>query len=256
MFPIRDENPTLRPAVVAIGLIAANVLVWIFVQGMGTNPALAESICRLGLIPGAVLGSLPAGTGVALGAGYTCVIGGSESWTTSISSMFMHGGWMHLIGNMWFLWVFGNNVEDVMGRGRFVLFYLLCGLAAATAQVLSNPDSAIPMVGASGAIGGVMGAYAIQFPKVRVQTLLILGFLVRMIEVPAWGMLGYWFVLQILMGLPTIGSEAGGVAFWAHAGGFLAGVALIYVFRSPKLVTAHKQATARALPRLRWPAPR
>ncbi len=253
MFPLRDENPTLRTAVSTVAVIVINALVWVFVQGLGTDPALVESICRLGLIPGELLGSLPPGTGVPLGAGYTCVLGGSESWATSISSMFMHGGWMHLIGNMWFLWVFGNNVEDVMGRARFVVFYLLCGLAAAAAQVLSNPGSAIPMVGASGAIGGVMGAYAIQFPRVRVQTLLILGFFVRMIDVPAWGMLGYWFALQILLGLPTIGNEAGGVAFWAHAGGFLAGVALIHVFRDPRLVAAHRQVTARALPRIRWP---
>ena len=253
MFPIRDENPTLRAAVATVGLMVINILVWVLVQGMGSNPALVESICRLGLIPGAVLGSLPAGTGIELGAGYVCVVGGGEGWPTAISSMFMHGGWMHLIGNMWFLWVFGNNVEDIMGRARFVAFYLLCGLAAAGAQVLSNPSSAIPMVGASGAIGGVMGAYAIQFPRVRVQTLLILGFLVRMIDVPAWGMLGYWFVLQILLGLPTLGNEAGGVAFWAHAGGFLAGVALVYVFRDPKLVAAHARVAARALPRVRWP---
>ncbi len=253
MFPIRDENPTLRPSIVTLGLIAANVLVWVFVQGMGADPTLVESICRLGLIPGELLGSIPPGTGVALGPGYTCVVGDSESWATSISSMFMHGGWMHLIGNMWFLWVFGNNIEDITGRGRFVVFYLLCGLAAAAAQVLSNPSSAIPMVGASGAIGGVMGAYAIQFPKVRVQTLLILGFFVRMISVPAWGMLGYWFALQILMGVPTLGNEAGGVAFWAHAGGFVAGVLFIYLFRSSKLVDAHRRVIARGLPRVSWP---
>ncbi len=253
MFPLRDENPTLRPSWVTIALIAANALVWVLVQGMGSPEVLVESICRLGLIPGELLGSLPAGTSVPLGSGYSCVVGGSDSWTTSISSMFMHGGWMHLIGNMWFLWVFGNNIEDITGRTRFVLFYLLCGLAAAGAQVLSNPDSAIPMVGASGAIGGVMGAYAVQFPKVRVQTLLILGFFVRMINVPAWGMLGYWFGLQILMGLPTIGNEAGGVAFWAHAGGFLAGVALIFLFRNRELVSAHRRATNRPIPRLSFP---
>ncbi|RZV98787.1 MAG: rhomboid family intramembrane serine protease, partial [Rhodobacteraceae bacterium] len=166
---------------------------------------------------------------------------------------FMHGGWMHLIGNMWFLWIFGNNVEDVMGRLRFVVFYLLCGFAAAGAQMLSNPGSAIPMVGASGAIGGVMGAYAVLFPKVRVQTLLILGFLVRMINVPAWGMLGYWFGFQLLMGLPSLGSESGGVAFWAHVGGFVAGVVLMPMFRDQQLVAEHKAATARALPRIGWP---
>ena len=121
--------------------------------------------------------------------------------------------------------------------------------------MLSNPDSAIPMVGASGAIGGVMGAYAVQFPQARVQTLLILGFFARMINIPAWGMLGYWFGLQLLMGLPSIGREEGGVAFWAHVGGFVAGVALIFVFRSPKLIAAHQRATARTrtMPRVGWP---
>jgi membrane associated rhomboid family serine protease len=256
VFPLRDENPTLRPAVVTVLILGVNVAVWVFVQGMGSAPALVESICRLGLIPGDVLGTLPPGSEVPLGGGYTCVTSGSGGWWTAITSMFMHGGWGHLISNMWFLWVFGNNVEDVTGRFRFVLFYLLCGLAAAAAQTLSNPASAIPMVGASGAIGGVMGAYALLFPRVRVQTLLFLGFFIQMISVPAWGMLGYWFALQILMGLPTIGSESGGVAFWAHAGGFIAGLVLILVFRNPRLVEAHGRATARELPRVRFPRPR
>jgi membrane associated rhomboid family serine protease len=251
VFPIRDENPTLRPSVVTVALVAINVAVWLFIQGMGSHPALVESICRLGLIPGDLLGRLPAGSEVPLGGGYTCITSGSGSWWTAISSMFMHGGWGHLIGNMWFLWVFGNNVEDVTGRFRFGLFYILCGVAAGAAQTLSNPSSAIPMVGASGAIGGVMGAYALLFPHVRVQTLLFLGFFVQMINVPAWGMLGYWFGLQILMGLPTIGNEAGGVAFWAHAGGFLAGLALILVFRNPRLIAEHGNATARQMPRVR-----
>ncbi|MCP4203667.1 MAG: rhomboid family intramembrane serine protease [bacterium] len=253
MIPIRDENPTLRPAVTTVVVLAANVLVWVLVQGMGSHPALVESICSLGLIPGEVLGYIPSGSSVRLGPEFLCAIDSSGSWWTAVSSMFMHGGWMHLIGNMWFLWIFGNNVEDVMGRFRFVVFYLLCGFAADAAQMLSNPESAIPMVGASGAIGGVMGAYAVLFPTVRVQTLLILGFLARMINVPAWGMLGYWFGLQVLMGLPSLGSEAGGVAFWAHVGGFLAGVVLVYVFRDPRLVAAHRAATARALPRIGWP---
>jgi len=222
---------------------------------MGTEPALVESICRLGLIPGELLGRIPVGSSVALGPDYTCFVDGEGSHWTALSSMFMHGGWIHLIGNMWFMWVFGDNVEDVMGRARFVAFYLLCGFAADAAQMLSNPDSAIPMVGASGAIGGVMGAYAVQFPKARVHTLLILGFLVRMINVPAWGMLGYWFGLQLLMGLPTLGTEEGGVAFWAHVGGFVAGVLLIFVFRSQKLVANHQAAVTgrRQLPPVSWP---
>ncbi|MDH3744476.1 MAG: rhomboid family intramembrane serine protease [Acidobacteriota bacterium] len=255
MFPLRDENPTARPAIATILIVGLNVAVWFLVQGMGREPALVESICRLGLIPGELLGRIPVGSAVALGPNYSCVVDGSGSHWTALSSMFMHGGWMHLLGNMWFLWIFGDNVEDVMGRGRFVVFYLLCGFGADAAQMLSNPDSAIPMVGASGAIGGVMGAYAVQFPKARVQTLLILGFFARMINVPAWGMLGYWFGFQLLMGLPTVGKEEGGVAFWAHVGGFVAGVALVLLFRNPKLVAAHQAAVSkrRAMPRVGWP---
>jgi membrane associated rhomboid family serine protease len=164
---------------------------------------------------------------------------------TPLTSMFMHGSWFHIIGNMWFLWVFGNNVEDVMGRARFIVFYVLCGLAAATAQTMANPSSAIPMVGASGAIGGVMGAYAVLYPRAHVYTLIFLGFYVRTVAVPAAFMLGYWFLIQILSGLPTIGNEAGGVAFWAHAGGFIAGIVLIYLLRDPELVAAHRSATQR-----------
>lgn len=254
MIPLRDENPTARPAVATLLILAANLAVWVLVQGMGRDPVLAESICRLGLIPGEILGRVPAGSSVPLGPGYRCVLDGSGSHWTALSSMFMHGGWMHLIGNMWFLWVFGDNVEDIMGRGRFVVFYLFCGLGADVAQMLSNPDSVIPMVGASGAIGGVMGAYAVQFPQARVQTLLILGIFARMINIPAWGMLGYWFALQLLMGLPSIGREEGGVAFWAHVGGFVAGVVLVFFFRDSKLIAAHRRATARrrTMPRVGW----
>jgi membrane associated rhomboid family serine protease len=147
--------------------------------------------------------------------------------------MFMHGGWFHIIGNMWFLWVFGDNVEDEMGPVRFLVFYVLCGLAAAFAQIVTAPASLVPMVGASGAIGGVMGAYALLFPRVRVRLLIILVFYVTTITVPAIFMLGYWFLLQLLQGIPALGSEEGGVAFWAHVGGFLAGVALVWLFRRP-----------------------
>ena len=250
MFPLRDENPTLRPAVVTMVLIAINVAVWLFVQGAGNPRLLAESICSYGLIPAELLGRIPAGAVVPLGPELQCVVDGAGGWRATVSSMFMHGGWFHLIGNMWFLWIFGNNIEDVTGRGRFVLFYLLCGLAADAAQIASNPESIVPMVGASGAIGGVMGAYAVLFPKARVQTLIILGFFVRIIDVPALFMLGYWFLLQILMGLPALGREGGGVAFWAHAGGFLAGVGLAFVFKNPKLAEAHARATRR--PRYRF----
>ncbi|MCB1683185.1 MAG: rhomboid family intramembrane serine protease, partial [Pseudomonadales bacterium] len=142
-------------------------------------------------------------------------------------------------------WVFGDNVEDVMGPLRFVTFYLLCGLAAAAAQIFSDPDSTLPMVGASGAIGGVMGAYALLYPRARVNTLIFLGFYITTIGVPAVVMLGYWFVLQLLQGLPALGSTEGGVAFWAHIGGFLAGVILVRVFARSDYLAAHGRSFRR-----------
>jgi membrane associated rhomboid family serine protease len=186
-------------------------------------------------VPGEVLGRLPPGTPVPGGID-GCVTGAGHSWFTVISSMFMHGGWLHLIGNMWFLWVFGNNIEDSMGRIRFVVFYLTTGLAAAATQALMNPGSAIPMVGASGAISGVMGAYIVLYPRVRVHLLIFLGIFITRIAVPAFWMLGYWFLLQLLGGLPSVAREGGGVAFFAHAGGFVAGMLLVHLFKNPKLV--------------------
>jgi membrane associated rhomboid family serine protease len=143
--------------------------------------------------------------------------------------MFMHGGWFHILGNMWFLFIFGDNVEDAMGPFRFLVFYLLCGIAAVGAQVAASPASPIPMVGASGAIGGVMGAYAVTFPRSRVHMLVVFGFFITRIVVPAFLMLGYWFILQVLGGM--VGGEGGGVAFWAHIGGFAAGVILVFILR-------------------------
>src|SRR5690606_1389007 len=149
--------------------------------------------------------------------------------------------WFHIIGNMWFLWVFGNNVEDSMGRIRFLLFYLLCGAAAAMAQVVASPSSAVPMVGASGAVSGVMGAYIVLFPRVTVHMLVFLGFFITVMRVPAFVMLGYWFLLQVIGGLPQIaGGEPGGVAFWAHAGGFVAGALLVFLFRNRALLARHR----------------
>ena len=151
----------------------------------------------------------------------------------------MHGSWMHIIGNMWFLWIFGNNVEDSMGHLRFAVFYLLCGFAAAALQMFANPSAIVPMVGASGAIGGVMGAYILLYPRVTVHMLVILGFFVTTIAVPAFWMLGYWFVVQLLGGITSMGATGGGVAFWAHIGGFIAGAALIWLFRDPDLLKRH-----------------
>ena len=154
--------------------------------------------------------------------------------------MFLHGSWMHLLGNMWFLWLFGNNIEDSMTRPRFVAFYLLTGLAAAFAQVAANPASAVPMVGASGAISGVMGAYLVLFPRVRVYTMVPLGFFLHSMALPAWMMLVYWAFLQFAGGITSVLSEqTGGVAFWAHLGGFTAGVVLVKVFERRDRALAH-----------------
>ena len=239
MFPLRDENPHFLTPYATWGLMGLNVLAWMLVQGLGTEPALSRSLCNLALIPGEVLQTVSSGTRVPLGPGITCVLGDSSTWYTALTSMFLHGGWFHLIGNMWFLYIFGNNVEDSMGHGRFVVFYLLCGLAAAGLQAAFDPDSTIPMVGASGASGGVMGAYILLYPKVRVHMLIVFGFYITTIAVPAMFMLGYWFLIQLVSGFSTIGSQGGGVAFWAHVGGFVAGGLLILLFRNPELVKRH-----------------
>ena len=241
-LPIRDDNPTLGPAVATIALIATNLAAWALVQGLGfDDQRLAASVCRLGAIPGELLGTVPAGTRTDLGGGYVCVVEASPDWATVITAMFMHGSWLHLLGNLWFLWLFGDNVEDAMGHARFALFYLLCGLAAFVAQALSDSHSAIPMVGASGAIGGVLGAYARFYPHARVHVLGVFFVFVRRFVVPAGIVLGMWFALQLISGLPALGSPAaGGVAFWAHVGGFLAGLALAGLFADPRRLELHR----------------
>ncbi len=239
MFPYRDENETVRTPVVTLGLIALNVAVWLLVQGAGTDPGLAASVCNLGLIPGELTLRAQVGQGFDMGNGMACLVDSGRAPLHIFTSMFLHGSWMHILGNMWFLWLFGNNVEDSMGRGRFVAFYLLCGVAAAAAQVLTEPASVVPMVGASGAISGVMGAYVILFPRVRVFTLVPLGFFITTIALPAWVMLGYWMLLQVVSGLVP-GAGEGGVAVWAHVGGFLAGATLIKVFSRPAYLTEHR----------------
>ena len=240
MIPYHDENETQRPAYVTMAFVAINVLVWIVVQGGGSAVALATSVCNLGLIPGELTGALAPGDGFPMGDGMVCLTDPGRQPINVLTSMFLHGSWMHLIGNMWFLWLFGNNIEDSMSRGRFVVFYLACGLAAALLQVLVEPASAIPMVGASGAISGVMGAYLVLFPRVRVFTLLPLGFIFTTVALPAWAMLIYWAVLQIFGGFSRLGDEGGGVAFWAHVGGFVAGVVLVKLFERPDRLVAHK----------------
>lgn len=198
-----------------------------------------------------MFGLAPLNTAIPLGEGLSCVLDGNTSHLTLLTHMFMHGGWFHIIGNLWFLWVFGDNVEDAMGWLRFIAFYLICGLAAAGAQILSDPGAAVPMVGASGAIGGVMGAYARLYPRAHVIVLIFLGFFVTTVSVPALAMLGYWFVIQIAGGLPSLQGAGGGVAFWAHVGGFAAGFLLVKLIYQPAYLNQHLSLSLRRSARYR-----
>jgi membrane associated rhomboid family serine protease len=237
MFPYKDENPTERPAVITVAIIIANVLAFILVQGAGAQGALARSVCEFGLVPGELLQAAKPGSGVELAPGVLCLVDAAPKYWTVITSMFMHGGWFHLIGNMLFMWVFGNNIEDAMGHAKFLLFYLLCGTAAAAAQTFISPHSVVPMVGASGAISGVLGAYLLLYPKVKVHTLIVLPIYITTVAIPAWVMLGYWAVLQLLSGLAGLNEiEKGGVAFFAHIGGFVAGLVLVRLFASDEVL--------------------
>ncbi|MDG5814445.1 rhomboid family intramembrane serine protease [Chitinispirillales bacterium ANBcel5] len=243
MFPLRDENPTFRTSMITFIIIALNVVVWVFFQGMGSEPALSRSVCEFGAIPGELLGTVQEGTRVPISRNAMCVIGESK-WITLFTSMFLHGGWLHLIGNMWFLYVFGDNIEDSMGRVRFLFFYLLCGFAASLLQIFTHIESPVPMVGASGAISGVMGAYAVLYPKAPVHMLVFLGFFITKIKIPAYLLLGYWFIIQFLSALPALSGDGGGggVAFWAHVGGFVSGLGLIFLFRNKDIVHLHREA--------------
>jgi membrane associated rhomboid family serine protease len=212
MIPLRDIVPSRTTPIVTIALIVANVLVFLYELTLGR--AANDFTLYFGLVPAAF------------------------SWVTVFTSMFLHGGLFHVAGNMLYLWIFGDNVEDRMGHGRFLVFYLLCGTAAALAQTITAPDSVVPMVGASGAIAGVMGAYFVLYPKSRIVTLVPLFFFFQIIEVPAIFFLGIWFVMQFLSGVGSIvtatGARTGGVAFWAHVAGFVAGVSGVIVFRRPE----------------------
>jgi membrane associated rhomboid family serine protease len=235
VIPIRDENPTFRTPIVTIAILVVLAAVWIFVQGAGLNPAvLADSICSLGLIPGEVTGRAIPGTSVPLTDEYACVVAPNPvSWVTLFTSMFLHGGWGHLLGNGLFLWVFGNNVEDSMGRFRYPVFYLVCGLAAGGLQIAIAPASPVPMIGASGAIAGVLGAYLVLFPRVRVHVLIPLLFIWPIIRVPAYVMLLVWIGFQIVAALPQLTAVhhvSSGVAVFAHIGGFVCGAILVKLF--------------------------
>ncbi|HYW48435.1 MAG TPA: rhomboid family intramembrane serine protease [Bryobacteraceae bacterium] len=205
MFPLRDTQPSYSKPIVTIALIVVNILVFLFEFSMD-DYSRNTFIALYGLVPD------------------------QFQWTSVLTSMFLHGGWMHVLGNMWFLWIFGDNIEDILGHGKFLVFYLVCGVVAALSQVALNYTSRVPMVGASGAIAGVMGAYMIKFPRARIETLVFIFFFISRIDVPAWAMLIYWFAMQVLSGVGSIGltqASQGGTAYIAHVGGFLAGIILI-----------------------------
>ncbi len=250
MIPISDDNPTLRFPVVTVLLLVALGFVWLFVQGAGLDPMrLSETVCNLGLVPGEITARARVGTAVPLGMGLYCVVDREPiNYLTPILSMFLHGGWMHLLGNALFLWVFGNNVEDSMGRVRFVAFYLVCGLTAAGAQIAIDPASPTPMVGASGAISGVLGGYLILYPRVRVNV--FVGFF--LLSLPAYFVLLIWIGTQLVAGLPQVTSlrsaTSSGVAVWAHIGGFFAGVVLVKLFVNRQLVDARTYIRRRNFP--------
>lgn len=246
MIPYHDENETQRTPVVTFALIALNAAAWLLAQGAGAPASLAASVCGLGLVPGELTGLARPGAAFPMGPGLVCAVDPGRQASHLLTSMFLHGSWMHLIGNMWFLWLFGNNVEDSMTRPRFVAFYVLCGLAAAGLQVAANPASAVPMVGASGAISGVMGAYLLLYPGVRVWTLIPLGMFTRSVALPAWVMLLYWSFLQFAGGVSSAAAGArGGVAFWAHVGGFAAGFVLVKLFARGDRLAAHRAGSWR-----------
>ncbi len=226
MFPLKDDVPSRTVPIVTIGLIALNMLVFLYefslaLGGEAGAEASAQAFVReFGVIPCRLSG------GCRSNADFPGPI------LTVFTSMFVHGGVFHVLGNMLYLWIFGDNVEDTLGHGRFLVFYLASGVAAVLAQTLANPSSQIPMIGASGAVSGVLGAYLILFPHAGILTLLVLGFFIRMIRVPAIIVLGFWMVVQLINGLAGLGrSESGGVAWFAHVGGFAAGLILLFLLR-------------------------
>jgi len=224
-LPVRDDAPRLRFPAMTVALIAANSVAWLFELYHGVTLATLD----YGLIPSWLLAGIREGPIFLPNFGRAVLHQQVPFPWTVLTAMFMHGGWLHIIGNMWFLWIFGDNVEDAMGRFRFLLFYLLCGLAAALAQVLVTPFSRQPMVGASGAIAGVLGAYLLLYPRARVRCLWIFVVFVTFVNIPAWALLGFWFVSQFFVPLES------GVAWMAHVGGFVAGLILVRLFVSPPL---------------------
>lgn len=226
MIPLHDDNPTRRFPVATVVLIALNVAVFVFQLTLPRHGLTVEGFyLRAGLVPYEIANRVDVPPD-----------GLVPIWATVFTSMFIHGGWLHIIFNLLYLWIFGNNVEDRMGRARFVAFYLLCGVAAAAAQVVVRPDSLVPMIGASGAVSGVLGAYILLFPRARVLTVITLVIFFPIVMVPAWVLLLAWFALNLLQAAATIGAETG-VAYFAHVGGFAAGLVLVWLFarRRPRL---------------------
>jgi membrane associated rhomboid family serine protease len=241
MIPLSDELPSVRTPWMTYGILAVMFATWFFVQGAGFDQmALAASVCNLGMVPGELSHLAPIGTAVPLGRDVACVVDSDQiNVLTPLISMFLHGGWAHLLGNALFFWVFGNNIEDSLGHFRFLVFYLVCGLAAAFAHVISQPASPLPTVGASGAISGILGAYLVLYPKVRVRMLFFFIIFFKIIPIPAWLVLLWWFFWQLVAALPELarGEDlTGGVAVWAHVGGFVAGVLLVKLFENRHLV--------------------
>jgi membrane associated rhomboid family serine protease len=246
VIPLRDNIPTARTPVVTIALIAANVLAYFFWQRGGLtlgDPGGAHYICNLqdhGAIPFEITHP---GKQVVIAQG--CGVPTAATWTTAFTAMFMHGGLLHLGGNMLFLWIFGNNVEDSMGRPKFLVFYLLGGLAATAGQILVGPNSRVPNLGASGAIAGVLAGYLVLFPRARVVTLIFIVFFFTIVELPAILFLGIWFIQQVLFGyfdLNTGGNPSGGVAYFAHIGGFVFGLIAVKLFADERRRRRQEQA--------------
>ena len=218
MIPLRDNLPTRHAPVVTLTIIGINA--YVFLKEFLLGPRAGQRfILYYGLIPCGLTGECQ-------------IVGRAFSpEVTILTSMFVHAGFFHVAGNMLYLWIFGNNVEDSMGKIRFTLFYLLCGLGAALAQIMVSPASQVPMVGASGAVSGVLGAYLLLFPQARVLTLIPLGLFTQLVEIPAMVVLGFWIVIQLLNGLFTFNFEGGGVAWFAHVGGFAVGMLLVGLFK-------------------------
>lgn len=239
MFPLKADVPTRGFPAVSLGLIAVNVVIYLYQFFLWFDPAPAsraalgdmlyqQFVVEFGLIPCRVRDICPPILETALAAAPPPLV-------TVLTSMFVHGGLLHVGANMLYLWIFGSVTEDAMGHGRFFAFYLVCGIVAAAAQFLQNPASAVPMVGASGAVAGTLGGYVVLYPQTRVRTLVIIGFFVRVISVPALVVLGLWVVLQVASSLFTFArGDVGGVAVLAHLGGFVAGLGLVHVFRGER----------------------